>query len=145
MKKGAYDLGRKSLYYIVVMIIIAVLFTYMMSSFSKYQVTRLSNLDKVTDFVMINNILGCISQKDADTGITDLYNINENMFKKEELLKCLGDSDFYKDKAIKLEVKKFKVETQEPFFGYSEYNKEVRYNNELAELKISIEKYPRIK
>ena len=67
MKKGAYDLGRKAMYYIVVMIIIAILFTYMINSFHKYKVTMIGNLDEVTDLVMINNIMKCVSQKDEDT------------------------------------------------------------------------------
>lgn len=140
MKKGAYDLGRKSVYYIVVVIIVAVLFVFISNSFRKYQVTRLSNLDEVTDFVMINNIIKCISQKDADTGKIYIGKIDEAKLDKDSLMKCLGKDPPYTEKSIKLNIKNKEIITQEPFFEYSEYEKTVEYDGSTT-LKISIEKY----
>lgn len=144
MKKGAYDLGRKAMYYIVVMIIIAVLFTYMSGNFRKYQITKLSNLDKVTDLVMVNNVIKCVSKKDADTGRIYLYTIDEKKLNKESLVKCLGKDKPYADKAIKLQFMDKEIETETPYFEYNSYTKIVQYKGEKKELKISIEKYPQL-
>lgn len=143
MKKGAYDLGRKSVYYIVVVIIVTVLFVFVSNSFRKYQVTKLSNLDEVTDFVMINTIIKCISQKDADTGKIYMNKIDEAKLDKDSLMKCLGKNPPYTEKSIKLNIRNKEVITQEPFFEYTEYEKKVDYNGDTT-LKISIEKYPSI-
>lgn len=144
MKKGAYDLGRKAMYYIVVMIIIAVLFTYMSGNFRKYQITKLSNLDSVTDLVMIHNVIKCVSKTDTDTGRIYLYTIDEKKLDKESLTKCLGENRPYTDKAIKLQFMDQEVETGKPYFDYTDYEREVQYQGELKKLKISIEKYPQL-
>lgn len=144
MKKGAYDLGRKALYYIIVMIIIAVLFTYMLNSVRKYQITNISNLDKVTDLVMVQNVIKCVSQKDAETGKISLGKIDEAKLKQESLVECLGKKPPYSDKAVKLEIKNIKLETQTPYFEYTKYKRKVIYQDKEEELKINIERYPRI-
>jgi len=144
MKKGAYDLGRKAMYYIVVMIIIAILFTYMTNNFHKYKVTMISNLDEVTDLVIINNIMKCVSQKDEDTGKISFYIIDKKMLEGEALMNCLGNDKPYTDKSIKLKIGNIETVTQKPFFEYNEYQKMVEYQGEAEELKISIEKYTRI-
>lgn len=144
MKKGAYDLGRKSVYYIVVVIIVAILFIYMTNSFRKYQVTQLSNLNEVTDLVMINNIMKCVSQKDPDTGRIYFGKLNEALLEKDSLINCLGKNKPYTDKSIKLEIGNKKIITQKPFFDYSNYERTVEYDGKTEKLKIGIEKYPQI-
>lgn len=144
MKKGAYDLGRKAMYYIVVMIIIAVLFTYMSNNFRKYQITKLSNLDSVMDLVMINNVIKCVSKVDIDTGRIYLYTIDEKKLNEESLVKCLGKNEPYTNKAIKLQFMDKEVETGKPYFDYTDYEREVQYQGELKKLKISIEEYPQL-
>lgn len=144
MKKGAYDLGRKALYYIVVIIIIAILFTYISNSFRKYQVTKISYLNEVTDIVMINNILKCISYKDSDTGRIYLYKIDKKLLKEDSLMECLGRERPYTEKSIRLELDKETVTTQDPYFEYTEYKRGVEYDGKKTTLKISIEKYPKI-
>lgn len=144
MKKGAYDLGRKALYYIVVIIIIAILFTYISNSFRKYQITKLSYLNEVTDLVMVNNIIKCISYKDSDTGRIYLYKIDKELLKEDSIMDCLGRERPYTEKSIKLEIDKEIVITQDPYFEHTEYKKEVEYDGKKTTLKISIEKYPKI-
>ncbi len=141
MKKGAYDLGRKAVYYIVVIIIIAILFVYISNSFRKYQVVRLSTLDELADLVLLNNVIKCVSQKDSDTGRVYLYKIDEAKLNKDELTKCLGTNKLYLNKALKIKIngKEF-VETQKPAFAYPAYKRTVEYQNNKAELEISIEK-----
>ena len=144
MKKGAYDLGRKAVYYIVVLVIIAFLFVYMTNNFRKYQITRLSNLDELTNLVMLKNIERCVSKIDPDTGMLELYIIDENRLNKESLIECLGKRSPYTDKAIKLEITGKIIETQEPYFDYTKYERSVTYKGESKELEISIENYPRL-
>lgn len=145
MKKGAYDLGRKAMYYIVVIIIIAILFVYISNSFRKYQVVRLSTLDELSDLVVLNNVIKCISQKDADTGNILIYTIDESKLNKYELTKCLGTNKIYTNKAVKISIdgREF-VETQKSDLGYSTYKRTAEYRNNKAKLEISIEKSAQI-
>lgn len=145
MKKGAYDLGRKAVYYIVVVVIIAVLFLYITNNFRNYQVVRLSTLDKATDLVMVQAALKCLSQKDTETGRTYMYKIDESKLEKEALINCLGKDKPYANKAIKIEIKGKEITTQEPYFEYTKYTKTVEYKGQKEKLGISIEKYQTIK
>ncbi|MDP2909424.1 MAG: hypothetical protein Q8N77_06490 [Nanoarchaeota archaeon] len=149
MKKGAYDLGRKAVYYIVVVVIIAVLFLYITNNFRNYQIIRLSTLDKATDLVMVQAALKCLSQKDTETGRTYMYKIDESKLEKEALINCLGKDKPYNNKAIKIEIKikdkDKEIITQEPYFEYNEYTRTVDYNGQKEKLKISIEQYPTVK
>lgn len=145
MKKGAYDLGRKAIYYIVVIIIIAVLFVYITNNFRKYQITMLSTLDTATDSAMVNNVVRCVSQKDADTGRVYFGKIDESKLDKDYLTKCLGSDKPYTDKSVKIEIDGKEITTQEPYFEYSEYKLTVMYKEKEETLKISIEKYPLVK
>lgn len=145
MKKGAYDLGRKAVYYIVVVIIIAVLFVYIMNNFREYRMTMLSTLDKATDLAMVNNVLRCVSQKDADTGRIYLGKIDPVKLNKESLTKCLGSNPPYSDKSVKIKIGKDEIITQDPYFEYTEYQRTVIYKGNEETLKISIEKYPLVK
>lgn len=148
MKKGAYDLGRKAVYYIVVIVIIAILFVFISSSFRKYQIEKLSILNEVTDFIIVNNVIKCISYKDADTGRFYLYRIDESKFDKDSMVKCLGPEKLYSSKAIRLKIiggKEF--ETQKPYYDFVRYEKTVEFTGSKGEktektLEIYIEKYP---
>jgi hypothetical protein len=145
MKKGAYDLGRKAIYYIVVIIIIAILFVYISNSFRKFQIVRFSALNEVTDFVILNNVIKCVSQKDADTGRIYLYQIDETKLNKDSLTACLGTNKIYSSKSIMLKINgEEKLTTQKPIFDYSKYEKPVQYSRSDATLEIYIEKYPKI-
>lgn len=144
MKKGAYDLGRKAVYYIVVIIIIAVLFVYISNSFRKFQIMRLSTLNEVTDFVIINNVVKCVSQKDADTGRIYLDRIDETRLDKDILMACLGTDKIYTGKSIMLKINNKEITTQKPYFDYSKYERTVEYKGKEEKLEISIEKYPKI-
>lgn len=144
MKKGAYDLGRKAMYYIVVIIIIAILFVYISNSFRKFQITKLSTLNEVTDLVVVNNVVKCISQKDADTGRMQLYKIDETKLNKDSLIACLGTDKPFSTKSIVLKINGGeKLNTQKNVFDYSTYKRTVEYKGEKT-LEISIEKYPKI-
>jgi len=145
MKKGAYDLGRKAVYYIVVIIIIAILFVYISNSFRKFQIVRFSALNEVTDFVILNNVIKCVSQKDADTGRIYLYKLDETKLNKDSLTACLGTDKPYKSKSVMLKINgEEKVTTQKPIFDYSKYEKPVEYSRSEVNLEIYIEKYPKI-
>lgn len=144
MKKGAYDLGRKAMYYIVVIIIIAILFVYISNSFRKFQITKLSTLNEVTDLVVVDNVVKCISQKDADTGRIHLYKIDEAKLNKDRLVSCLGAEKPYTVKSITLKIDGVeKINTQKNVFDYSTYKRTVEYNGKKT-LEIQIEKYPKI-
>lgn len=145
MKKGAYDLGRKAVYYIVVIIIIAILFVYISNSFRKYQIVRLSTLDELADLAVLNNVVKCVSQKDTDTGRVYLYKIDESKLSKDELTKCLGTNKLYTNKAVRIKINgKELVETQKPFFKYLTYKRTAEYKNNKTELEISIEKSTKV-
>lgn len=145
MKKGAYDLGRKAVYYIVVVIIIAVLFVYIMNNFREYRITMLSTLDKATDFAMVNNIVICVSQKDADTGKMYLGKIDPAKLNKDSLTKCLGGNPPYSDKSVKIKIGKDEIITQEPYFEYTKYERTVILEDKEKTLEINIEKYPLVR
>lgn len=146
MKKGAYDLGRKAVYYITVIVIIAFLFAYMTNNFRRYQIIRMSNLDELTDLVMLNNIIKCVAKIDKDTGRIYLDTIDEAKIDKDLLVKCLGEKKPYTDKAIKLQIgEKKMIETQEPYFDYTLYERDVKYKGKEEKLRINIEKYPQLK
>lgn len=144
MKKGAYDLGRKAIYYIVVIIIIAVLFVIISGSFRKFQIVRLSTLNDATDFVIMNNVVRCVSQQDVETGRVYLYKIDDSKLNADSLINCLGKDEPYKSKSVMIQLSEIEIKTQEPQRDYSKYEKTVVYNGEEKTLKIYIEKYGQI-
>jgi len=145
MKKGAYDLGRKSIYYIVVVIIIAFLFVYVTNNFKNYQATMFSTMDKATDLVMVDNVMKCLSIKDADTGRVHFGIIDRSKLNKESLNQCLGNEKTYFDKAVKIKLDKIEETTHDPYFEYTEYKRTVIHDGGRKVLIIGIEKNPLIR
>ncbi|MBM3200093.1 hypothetical protein FJZ53_04080 [Candidatus Woesearchaeota archaeon] len=145
MKKGAFDLGRKSVYYIVVVIIIAILFGYMSNVFRDYQIAKLSTVDETADLIVVNKVIKCVSQKDPDTNNILLYRIDDSKLDGEFLKSCLGTESPYTDRSVKLIIGGKETVTQEAAMKYSEYTRTVKYNGKDETLYISVEKYREIK
>jgi hypothetical protein len=71
MKKGAFDLGRKALYMIVVVLILTVVFLYMRHMVLSYTSEVVSNVDRVEKEVIVQKMLfspECLAYKDTESG-----------------------------------------------------------------------------
>lgn len=88
MKKGAYDLGRKALYYVVAIMIISLIFVYMSNALYKYQNNGLENLDNLKGIATINKVNSCFYYEDKETGRVYLNTVDMEKFKQENLGKC---------------------------------------------------------
>jgi len=88
MKKGAYDLGRKALYYVVAIMIISLIFVYTSNAIYKYQINGLENLDNVVGTATINKVNSCFYYEDKETGRIYANTVDMEKFKQENLEKC---------------------------------------------------------
>lgn len=88
MKKGAYDLGRKALYYIVSIMIVALVFVYTSSALYKYQQKSFETLSNVEGTGMLNKVDSCFQYEDSETGRVYPNTVNMEKFKQENLEKC---------------------------------------------------------
>lgn len=88
MKKGAYDLGRKSLYYIVAIMIIALMFVYTSNVLYRYQEKGFKNLEGMQDLGTINKINSCFYYEDKETGRIYPNTVDLDKFNQENLEKC---------------------------------------------------------
>lgn len=88
MKKGAYDLGRKALYYIVALIIIAFVFVYISNVLYKEQIKGLENLQNMAGIGILNQVNSCFYYEDKEIGRVYANTVDLEKFKQENLEKC---------------------------------------------------------
>lgn len=88
MKKGAYDLGRKALYYVVAIMIISLVFVYISNALYKYQDKGFQNLKNIEGIGVINKINSCFYYEDEEIGRTYSNTVDMEKFKQENLEKC---------------------------------------------------------
>lgn len=88
MKKGGYDLGRKSVYYVVALIIIAIVFIYTSNATYKYQAKGIEHLKSLEGLGMLNKINSCFAHEDKEIGRIYPNTIDMEKFKQENLEKC---------------------------------------------------------
>ncbi len=88
MKKGAYDLGRKALYYIIALILIAFIFVYVSNALYKDHMKGLIHLSNLEGVGMINKINSCFYYEDKETGRFYTNTVDMEKFKQETLDKC---------------------------------------------------------
>ncbi len=88
MKKGAYDLGRKALYYVVAAMIIALIFVYTSNALYKYQKKGLDNLHNMEVIGILNKVNSCFYYEDSEIGRTYANTVDMTKFKQENLQKC---------------------------------------------------------
>jgi hypothetical protein len=91
MKKGAYDLGRKALYYIIALMIIAVIFIYISNALYKYQITGFENLNKIKEPAIINKVNSCFYYEDKEIERIYANTVDMEKFNQATLEKCLGE------------------------------------------------------
>lgn len=89
MKKGGYDLGRKALYYVVALMIIALLFIYISNAIYKYQNKGFENLNNIKGIGVINKVNSCFYYQDKETGRIYANTVDLEKFTQETLNKCL--------------------------------------------------------
>ncbi len=100
MKKGGYDLGRKALYYVVAIMIIALVFVYASNAIGKYQEKTLQNLEGIKGLGIINKVNSCFYYEDKDLDRVYSNTVDLEKFKQENLEKCMNTA--IKVKLIKL-------------------------------------------
>lgn len=88
MKKGAYDLGRKALYYIVAIMIIAFIFVYVSNALYKQQGKGLENLNSIKGIGAINQVNSCFYYEDKELGRIYANTVDMEKFKQENLENC---------------------------------------------------------
>jgi len=88
MKKGAYDLGRKVLYYVVAAMIIALVFIYISNALYKYQKKGFESLSDVEGVGVLNKINSCFYYEDKEINRVYANTINMEKFKQANLEKC---------------------------------------------------------
>lgn len=86
MKKAAYDLGRKSVYFIVVAFYLAFMFAYAANMVMNYQEDTLQDLDRIDNGLLLPRATYCFALYDTELkhnsyGILELEKINEKTFK----------------------------------------------------------------
>jgi len=87
LKKGAYDLGRKSVYYILVIVVLFFVFVYVNNAVSEYQVKDLQALEKLSYLSEINKVKSCFYYK---------YPLSERVYRDINIIK-FNDKDILKD------------------------------------------------
>ena len=90
MKKGAYDLGRKVLYYLVALIIIALLFLYTSNAIYKFQNKGFENLNTIKGVGMINKVNSCFYYEDKEIERQYANTIDMAKFTQENLNNCIN-------------------------------------------------------
>ncbi len=90
MKKGGYDLGRKALYYVVAIMIIALVFVYASNAIGKYQDENLQNLESIKGVGIINKANSCFNYEDKEIGRVYANTVDLEKFKQENLEKCMN-------------------------------------------------------
>ncbi|MFH1210702.1 MAG: hypothetical protein V1645_02185 [archaeon] len=88
MKKGAYDLGRKALYYLVALVIIALIFLYTSNAIYKYQKKGFENLDGISKIGTINKINSCFYYEDKEIERIYANTVDMEKFTQENLNNC---------------------------------------------------------
>ncbi|MFH1332138.1 MAG: hypothetical protein ABIH63_02535 [archaeon] len=88
MKKGAYDLGRKVLYYVVAAMIIALVFIYISNALYKYQKKGFENLKEIEGVGVLNKINSCFYYEDKEINRVYANTVDMEKFKKENLQQC---------------------------------------------------------
>ena len=64
MKKGAYDIGRKVIYYFIVVLVLGFLLLYTDNVFGRYQSETEINTDSISDMIKIFHATNCLSMKE---------------------------------------------------------------------------------
>ncbi|MBU4501486.1 MAG: hypothetical protein KKA79_02760 [Nanoarchaeota archaeon] len=139
-KKAAYDLGRRSIYFIVVIMIVLLIFVYVTNSINSYQIKNVIYLNKVVDVAHVKLIEKCISKEEnGRIYIGELAKLN---FDVDTIKKCVESDE-------NLGVRHFgiTIEGQEPiktdYDSLIEYNTYIRYfkfQNQMKEVTIELEK-----
>lgn len=88
MKKGAYDLGRKVLYYVVAAIIIALVFIYISNALYKYQKKGFESLSDIEGIGVLNKVNSCFYQEDKEINRIYANTVDMEKFKQANLEKC---------------------------------------------------------
>lgn len=88
MKKGGYDLGRKSVYYVVALIVIAIVFIYTSNATYGYQAKGMEHLKSLEGLGMLNKINSCFAYEDKGIGRVYTNIIDLEKFNQENLEKC---------------------------------------------------------
>ncbi len=102
MKKGGYDLGRKALYYVVAIMIIAIVFVYASNAIGKYQDENLQNLESIKGLGIINKANSCFYYEDKEIGRVYANTVDLEKFKQGNLEKCMN-------MAVKVKLTKLKA------------------------------------
>ncbi len=138
--KGGYDLGRKWLYLLVCIIIIAFLFFILRANFLSQEAKKIECNEEVNKMILMNNLIACMSYADEREyfGIIDL-----DKFTNENLNLCLG----YAGREMAVSLGDKTIKTAEELPGSTvEYEKRVAvYNRERGEfeskaIKLQMEK-----
>lgn len=123
MKQGAYDIGRKAVYLIVVVFVLAVIFIYADAIFGKFQVRVIDETTKIDQAIQMNKIMNCITIGGM---------LNEDY---QDLKKC----NVERSSQIKIDDKIYKndnVELQAPYWVQKRF---VMLNNELKVIEVNIQ------
>lgn len=137
-KKAAYDLGRKSIYYIVAIIFIALIFVFISNFIKDYQIRSIDYLISLTDLTYEKGIERCISQEDNNRiylGRLSTPNIDVNVIKN-----CLEKTGIPGGRDFRITVEEKQVgTTDDPSIEYDSYEKYFLFQNKLKKIKIEVE------
>ena len=90
MSRGAYDIGRKPFYYLVVVFIIAILFIYMSNAIGTYQEKSFQDLDELEHLILVHRVLACFAAKDPEFSRSLPGTLDLQSFSLEALKGCVG-------------------------------------------------------
>jgi len=128
MKKGAYDLGRKAIYYVIVVLVLGFLLLYTDNVFGRVQEDTVLNIGSIKDMIKLSGAMNCISLKE-DTRIY-LGVLDENQVSKFQ--ECMKDPNVILLLESSPEFAKVSVE------GYNTYTKAVLHNDKFEIIKLRI-------
>ena len=88
--KGAYDLGRKAVYMVVVLLIISVLFVYVTNKVADFQAGKIKALNLIEKQFIADRLLSCFAFE--QNGRTHLGIIDKSKLNKNVLGKCFNNA-----------------------------------------------------
>jgi len=138
-KKAAYDLGRKAIYFMVAIIIIALIFVYVSNSIQSYQLDSREYLKEVTYLTQVEAIEKCISK--IDNNRIYLGELNRLKLDLNSIKNCLE-----KDETIGKRDFRIIVEGQQPIqttndpIDYESYERHFLFQKEIKKITIEVEK-----
>lgn len=143
-RKAAYDLGRKSLYYVVAIILIALIFAYVSNSINSHKIRSIDYLSSLSDLAYIEGLEKCMSQEDNGRiylGRLETLDLNVNDVKN-----CLKENGLLENREFRITIEGEPLQgtSNEQSLKYDSYEKHFLFQNKIKKVKLEVEKIDKV-